>query len=141
MPRADFYLIAKPRFIEKPLLLVCELARKAHDSGQSLLILVNSMTQAEVLDDLLWEFDPDAYIPHQIAGHDEDDDITPVLIVAPETDVPMRALVLNLRNAPVMGQFDRVLEVVPADDSAREPLRARWKHYQSLGFELKKIDM
>ncbi|MGH8105710.1 MAG: DNA polymerase III subunit chi [Arenimonas sp.] len=141
MPRADFYLIAKPRFIEKPLLLVCELARKANDSGQTLLILVNSMTQAEVLDDLLWEFDPDAYIPHQIAGQDEDDDITPVLIVAPETDVPMRPLVLNLRNAPVIGQFDRVLEVVPADASAREPLRARWKHYQSLGFELNKIDM
>ena len=32
MPRADFYLIAKPRFLEKPLLLVCELARKASDS-------------------------------------------------------------------------------------------------------------
>ena len=141
--RADFYLIAKPRFIEKPLLLVCELARKAHDSGQSLLILVNSITQAEVLDDLLWEFDPDAYIPHQIAGHEdaEDDDITPVLIVAPDTDAPMRALVINLRNTPVPGQFERVLEVVPADASAREPLRARWKHYQSLGFELKKIDM
>ena len=141
MPRADFYLIAKPRFIEKPLLLVCELARKAHDSGQSLLILVNSVTQAEVLDDLLWEFDPDAYIPHQIAGQDEDDDITPVLIVTPETDVPMRPLVLNLRNAPVTGQVERVLEVVPADESTREPLRARWKHYQSLGFDLKKIDM
>jgi DNA polymerase IIIc chi subunit len=27
--------------------------------------------QAEVLDELLWEFDPDAYIPHQIAGMDE----------------------------------------------------------------------
>ncbi len=141
MPRADFYLIAKPRYIEKPLLLVCELARKAHDSGQSLLILVNSATQAEVLDDLLWEFDPDAYIPHQIAGNDEDDDITPVLLVAPETDVPMRPLILNLRNAPVTGQFDRVLEVVPADASTREPLRARWKHYQSLGFELNKYDM
>jgi DNA polymerase III subunit chi len=139
--RADFYLIAKPRFIEKPLLLVCELARKAHDSGQSLLILVNSATQAEVLDDLLWEFDPDAYIPHQIAGHDEDDDITPVLIVAPESDVPMRALVLNLRNEPVIGNVERILEVVPADSASRDPLRVRWKHYQALGFDLKKIDM
>jgi DNA polymerase III subunit chi len=139
--RADFYLIAKPRFIEKPLLLVCELTRRAHESGQSLLILVNSMTQAEVLDDLLWEFDPDAYIPHQIAGQDEDDDITPVLIVAPESDVPMRPLVVNLRNEPVSGNFERVLEVVPSDASSREPLRNRWKHYQTLGFELKKIDM
>ena len=29
MPRADFYLIDKPRFREEPLLLVCELAKKA----------------------------------------------------------------------------------------------------------------
>ena len=53
MARADFYLIAKPRFLEKPLLLVCELARKANDSGQPLLILVSSAIQAEVLDELL----------------------------------------------------------------------------------------
>ena len=81
--RADFYLIAKPRFLEKPLLLVCELARKANDAGQPLLILAASAVQAELLDEMLWEFDPDAYVPHQIAGPDEDDDLTPVLIVPP----------------------------------------------------------
>ena len=32
MARADFYLIAKPRFLDKPLLLVCELARKANET-------------------------------------------------------------------------------------------------------------
>ena len=141
MPRADFYLIAKPRFLEKPLLLVCELARKACDSGQPLLILAASAQQAEVLDELLWEFDPDAYIPHQIAGTDEDDDITPVLIVAPQFQAPMRPLVLNLRNEAVEGNFERVLEVVPADDSARAPLRERWRQYQVRGVELKKFDM
>jgi DNA polymerase-3 subunit chi len=34
-----------------------------------------------------------------------------------------------------------VLEVVPADDSARGPLRERWKQYQARGLELKKYDM
>jgi len=141
MARADFYLIAKPRFLEKPLLLVCELARKANDSGQPLLILAASAVQAEVLDELLWEFDPDAYIPHQIAGMDEDDDITPVLIVPPEMQSPMRPLVINLRNEPVAGDFVRVLEVVPADASARGPLRARWKAYKDRGLEVQKFDM
>ena len=141
MARADFYLIAKPRFLEKPLLLVCELARKANDSGQPLLIFAASAAQAEVLDELLWEFDPDAYIPHQIAGTDEDDDLTPVLIVPPEMQAPMRPLVLNLRNAAVPGGFERVLEVVPADESAREPLRARWKDYAARGIAVTKHDM
>ena len=141
MTRADFYLIAKPRFLEKPLLLVCELARKANDSGQPLLIFAASAAQADVLDELLWEFDPDAYIPHQIAGTDEDDDITPVLIVPPELQAPMRALVINLRNEAVAGEFARVLEVVPADESARGPLRERWKQYKDRGLTVQKFDM
>ena len=141
MPRADFYLIAKPRFLDDPLLLVCELARKAFDSGQPTLILMRDMTQAEVLDERLWEFDENAYLPHQIAGQDEEDEDTPILLVAPGTEVPDRPMIINLRDAPFRGTCERVLEVVPADPAAREPLRARWRDYQARGFELKKIDM
>ncbi|MBB5208680.1 DNA polymerase III subunit chi [Chiayiivirga flava] len=143
MPRADFYLIAKPRFADDPLLLVCELARKAYETGQPVLILARDAMQAEALDERLWDFDEDAYLPHQIAGQQEDDDdeITPIVIASPEFDVPDRPLVINLRDAPFRGTCERVLEVVPADPSAREPLRARWRDYQARGFELKKIDM
>ena len=141
MPRADFYLIAKPRFLDDPLLLVCELARKAFDSGQPTLILMRDMTQAEVLDERLWEFDENAYLPHQIAGQDEEDEDTPILLVAPGTEVPDRPMIINLRDAPFRGTCERVLEVVPADPAAREPLRARWRDYQARGFELKKFDM
>ena len=137
--RADFYLIAKPRFREEPLRMVCELARKAHDAGFPILVLARDMAQAEALDDLLWSFDD--YLPHQIAGTDEEDEVTPILIVAPETDVPMRPLVINLRDAAVEGGFERVLEVVPADPAARGPLRERWRQYQAQGLQLAKHDM
>ena len=140
MPRADFYLIQKERFREEPLLLVCELARKAHDANLWTLVLTRDAEQAEQLDELLWAFDDEAYIPHQVAG-DEEDELTPVLIASPDVDTPMRALVINLRDEAVSGSFDRVLEVVPADDSARGPLRERWKQYQARGLELKKYDM
>ncbi len=141
MPRADFYLIDKPRFREQPLLLVCELAKRAFAANLSTLVLARDMAQAEALDDLLWAFEPDAYLPHQIAGQDEDEDEAPILIATPDTDVALRPLLINLRDAAPQGAFDRVLEVVPADPAARGPLRERWKHYQSLGFELKKFDM
>ena len=139
--RADFYLIAKPRFAAQPLLLVCELARRACDSNQFTVVLARDAAQAEELDDLLWAFDPDAYLPHQIAGQDEDDDITPVLIAAPDSDTPSRPLVINLRDDPWLGACERVLEVVPADPAAREPLRERWKQYKALGLDLAKHDM
>ena len=141
MPRADFYLIAKDRFRAEPLRLVCELARKAHDAGLWTLVLARDAAQAEQLDDLLWDMGDDVYIPHQIAGADMEEEEAAVLIAPPDADVPLRPLVINLRDAAVDGTFDRVLEVVPADESARVPLRERWKHYQARGLELNKHDM
>ena len=140
MPRADFYLIDKPRFREDPLLLVCELAKRAHTSGQPTLILARSLEQAEEIDGKLWEFDDDAFIPHQIAG-DDDDEITPVLIAAPETPAADRPLVINLRDDCAPGLFERVLEVVPADESQRLGSRERWKTYKHAGFDVNKFDM
>ncbi len=141
MPRADFYLIGKPRFIDDPLLLVCELAKRCFRADKPTLILARDLAQAELIDGQLWEFEEDAYIPHQIAGVDEDDEDAPVLIVVPGVDVPDRPFIINLRDAAFNGTCERVLEVVPADPAAREPLRQRWRDYQARGFELKKYDM
>lgn len=140
MPRADFYLIAKPRFRDDPLLLVCELARRAFESGQPTLILARSGDQADALDEKLWEFDEQAFVPHQIAG-DEDDAITPVLIAAPGVQTHDRPLVINLRDECAPGLFERVLEVVPADDAQRAGSRERWKTYKAAGFKVNKHDM
>lgn len=140
MPRADFYLIAKPRFREEPLRLVCELAKRAFASQQPTLILTRDHAQAEALDELLWAFDEDAFIPHQLAG-DEDDAQTAVLIVPPGVDTPDRPLVINLRETCAEGSYQRVLEVVAADPAERTGSRERWREYQRRGFELVKNDM
>lgn len=140
MPRADFYLIDKPRFREQPLLLVCELVRRAFAAQQPTLILVRDFEQAEAVDELLWAFDEDAFIPHQLAGDDDDAD-TAVLIVPPGIDTADRPLVINLREGCAPGRFDRVLEVVAADPAEREGSRARWREYARLGFEVNKFDM
>ena len=141
MPRADFYLIAKPRFLTEPLRLVCELARKANDAGLFTLVLARDLAQAEELDELLWSFDAEAYIPHQIAGEDMDEEEAMVLIAVPGGVEPARPLVINLRDTPWMGECERVLEVVPADPDAREPLRERWRQYKDAGYALSKHDM
>lgn len=140
MPRADFYLIDKPRFRAEPMLLVCELAKRAFAHEQPTLVLVRSQYEAEALDARLWDFDADAFVPHQIAG-DEDDALTPVLIVPPGVACADRALVINLRDECAPGLFERVLEVVPAAGDERAGARARWRTYQAAGFEVKKHDM
>jgi DNA polymerase III subunit chi len=81
------------------------------------------------------------FIPHQVAGVDVDEDEAAVLIAPPEVDAPLRPCVINLRDAAVEGAVERVLEVVPADESARGPLRERWKQYKARGLQVNKHDM
>jgi len=140
MPRVDFYLIEKPRLREDPFLLVCELARKAFASEQPTLILARSQDQAEELDARLWDFEEIAFIPHQIAG-DDDDAITAVLIVPPGVDVGDRPLAINLRDECALGRHERILEVIAADPAQRDGSRKRWSEYKRRGHELNKHDM
>src|SRR5215467_12026363 len=129
MARADFYLIDKPRFRDDPLLLVCELVKKAYVAEQATLILARSPEQADALDAKLWEFDEESFIPHQLVG-DEDDAITPVVIAAPGVAAADRPLVVNLRDVCAPGAYERVLEVVAADPAEREGSRVRWSEYR-----------
>ncbi len=140
MPQADFYLIDKPRFREQPLLLVCELARKAYNAQIPTLILTRTLDEAEAVDDLLWSFDPDAYIPHQIAGDDEDE-VTAILIVPPGAQTADRPMLINLREECADGQFESVKEVVAADPAEREGSRQRWAEYRRRGLDVRKFDM
>ena len=140
MTRADFYLIDKPRFRDDPLLLVCELVKKAFAAEQPTLILARSAEQAEALDVKLWEFDDDAFIPHQLAG-DDDDAITAVVIAPPGVTTADRPLVVNLRDECAEGSYERVLEVVAADPAERDGSRVRWAEYKRRCFEVNKHDM
>lgn len=140
MPKADFYLIAQERFRADPLLLVCELAKRAFEAQLPTLVLVRSREQAEALDDALWAFDDDAFVPHQIAGEDDDDE-TPVLIVPPEAAAADRPLVINLREGCPGGAHEIVKEVVAADPAERDESRRRWARYKALGYALRKFDM
>ena len=140
--RADFYMIAgNPHFVAQPLNVVCQLAVKALAANQTCLIFCESAEQADFLDDLLWDFDDDAFIPHQIVGTDEDEEITPILIVPPGLETPMRALVINLRSTLPPEGYERVLEIVPANENARGTARQRWQDYKKLGYEVNKHDL
>lgn len=135
-PQADFYLIGnRKRYVEQPLLVVCKLVQKAIAGGQPVLVLVRDRAQAEELDDLLWSFEPEAFLPHQIAGGEDDGEVE-VLVVPPNCNVPNRPVIINLRDEPVEGEFLRVLEVVPAAEDARSGSRSRWRAYRERGLAL-----
>ncbi len=140
MNRADFYLLAT-RFRDDPLACACSLIAKAVSHRMPALILTANDEQAEALDGRLWEHDAELYIGHQIAGIDEDDDYTPVLIVPPGTETPLRDYIVNLRPGIVGAAPRRVAELIIDTDAERSAARERWQQYRALGFETHKHDL
>jgi DNA polymerase III subunit chi len=134
MQTIRFYELTSARFQADPLLLVAKLAEKAFESEQGCLILVNDDDQARAVDDKLWSYADDAFLPHQVAGQDDDDD-APVLIVPPEFAPPVREVTINLRPAPVQQFGSRLLEIIPADDEGKNLARARFKGFVAQGLK------
>ena len=130
MPRIDFYIL-KDRLGEAPQAFACRLAEKAYRQGHRLYIHFDGEDQLRHFDELLWTFRQGSFVPH---ARQDDDDEAPVRLgcgdVPPEGDV-----LLNLsRQAPgFYGRFQRVLEVVGADEGQVADGRARFRYYRQQG--------
>jgi DNA polymerase III subunit chi len=129
-----FYELNSAKFQSDPLLLVAKLAEKAFEAQQSCVILAPDEQSAEQIDDKLWSYTEDAFVPHQIAGQDDDDDC-PVLIVPPQFEAPERDITINLRNAEAPVRGVRLLEIIPHDENGKNLARARYKAFMQRGLQ------
>lgn len=136
MTRIDFYQLSDSS-AQAPLLTTCKLVRKALKEHSHIFIVVPDQRQALDLDELLWSFDPEAFIPHVVLPRDEVTD-APVAIgmgAAPEQHAE---ILINLCDELPrhFQRFSRVLEMVPAHEEQREKARERYKHYKERGYAL-----
>lgn len=133
-PRIDFYVLAEARDNSRAL-LACRLADKAYRLGHTVYIAASSEAQAATLDDLLWTFRQDSFVPHEryplISAEG-----SPVLIgVAAPTEVTAQVLI-NFTDALPDGfeRYERVVELVDAHPDVLAASRERFKHYRERGF-------
>jgi len=126
--QVDFYQMGG-RFVD-PLQVTCILVGKAWPSITHIAI-VTTAEHVDALDEALWASPEGRFLPHGRAGG-----TAPIQIL---TEAPAKAdLLINLDpSAPLpTGQYDRVLEIVPATHEAREPLRQRWRDWKTRGASL-----
>lgn len=126
--QVDFYQMGG-RFVD-PLEVTCILVGKAWP-GIKNIVIVTTAEQVEALDEALWSSPAGRFLPHG-----RDGEVAPIQIL---TEAPTHAdLLINLDpSAPLpTGQYGRVLEIVPATEQAREPLRARWRDWKTRGAQL-----
>jgi DNA polymerase-3 subunit chi len=132
VPRIDFYVLPDRKDNGRAL-LACRLADKAYGLGHTVYLRTASEAQAAALDDLLWTFRQDSFVPHErypLAGEEG----SPVLVgVAPPAEVSAQVLI-NCADALPEGfeRYERV-ELVDQNPDVLARSRARFRQYRERG--------
>jgi DNA polymerase-3 subunit chi len=119
--------------------VVCKLCQKAYDSKQMTLLLTQNAEQSKRLDQRLWTFVDDSFIPHD--SEVSDDFVTPILIHDNPDPAGERQLLINLSASvpSYFAQFERVIELVTEDNKAQA--RANYSYYKERGYPLKHVNL
>jgi DNA polymerase-3 subunit chi len=133
----DFYFNAEDR-----LQVACRLAGKALARGLRVLIYAPEQDTAQRVDKMLWTWPATGFVPH-CAVHDALAAETPVLIASGDEAPPNCELLLNLSAEcpPHFERFERLLEIVAAEDEARKAGRSRYRYYLERGYKISNHDL
>ncbi len=106
-----------------------------------MLIYAPDTELAARLDRLLWTWPATGFVPH-CPPSDTLAPETPVLISADDeaAEIPI-LLNLSADCPPHFASFERLLEVVGAEEADREPARARFRLYKSRGYAVVSHDL
>jgi DNA polymerase-3 subunit chi len=121
----------------------CRLLRKAHRSGNTVVVTADSELLSE-LDLLLWTFSGHDFLPHCLSSASAHTlAASPILLTAELQGCTPSNVLINLGLKPPIHfeRFQRFIEVASAADDDILAARARWKHYKDRGYELKKHDL
>ena len=137
MTRVDFYeLQAGHHHFDQ---VVCQLCQKAYDGKQLTLLLTSGPEQSRHLDQKLWTYRDDSFLPHDTEASEQPP--TPILIHDDPEPCGKRQLLINLSlEVPdYFAQFARVIELVT--DENRQTAREHYSFYKERGYPLNHISL
>ncbi|MBV1879880.1 MAG: DNA polymerase III subunit chi [Pseudomonadales bacterium] len=138
MTRIDFYQIDSD---EAPLIFTCRLIDKIYHLGHKIHIHTMDQAQSQALDDLLWNFKPERFIPHAICSNVVENGLhekVKVKICHQSEPLEHKDIMINLSGTvpDFFSRFERVAEVVPLDKQSRTSARENYRFYKDRGYEL-----
>lgn len=134
-PRVDFYILPDATEHGRQT-LACKLAEKAYGLGHKIYIHAADPMQARQLDELLWTFKQNSFVPHALYPPAADES-APVLIGdEPEPDWSAEVLI-NLADTVPAGyqRVQRVIELVDQHAPVLNASRTRFRFYREHGLE------
>ena len=137
MTRVDFYQLNPQRHRYDQ--VVCQLCQKAYDSEQFTLLLTQNQQQSQHLDQKLWTYSDDSFLPHD--SEESEDLVTPILIHDHPDPKGNRQLLINLSTSvPIyFAQFERVIELVTEDNKSQA--REHYSYYKERGYSLNHFNL
>ncbi len=136
MTRVSFYILKGSEAHDRQV-FACRLIEKAYKQGQHIYIHTDNLEQAEQINQILWSFRGDSFIPHQLID-ESDETHCPVLIGHDAKPSRLMNLLINLGSQqPIFfSQFERVAEFINDDKQLKISGRERYRFYQQRGYEL-----
>ena len=134
--RVDFYLL-NASGQQASRLLTCRLLEKAYLRGHRVFVYCNNQQEAEELDELLWTFKDNSFIPHNLQGEGPEPP-PPIQIGYRDEPRGFNDILFNLATEipPFYSRFGRIIEIVANDDLAKELSRKHYREYRAKRCEL-----
>lgn len=129
----DFYILASDNLAERDQ-FACQIIEQAFLSHHKLFVATHSADQAQQLDELLWTFRPDSFVPHAQAGTIA----APVIIGTLAQSRPGYDVWVNLSNQqpPIDPEVQQLIEIVAKIPDHQQAARDRFRQYRELGYVL-----
>jgi DNA polymerase-3 subunit chi len=133
MTRIDFHSNVVDR-----LTYTCRLVRKARAAQCRIVLLSRDAEQQAALDEALWTFSAADFLPHVAPAHPHAE-ATPVILTADDDAVlPHHHVLINLsgRTPAHFARFERMFEIISADEADKAAGRDRYRYYKDRGYPL-----
>lgn len=139
MTQIDFYVMSGGDF-DDSLSVACRLAEKAAQLGNVYMHTANE-AQTKKLDERLWSFRSDSFLPHEIATEETPKEAVVIGHMHPPAEFNEVLINLSLEIPKFHARFMRLLEIVPGEHQAREACRENYAFYRDRGYPLNKLDI
>lgn len=133
MTRIDFH-----SNVPDKIAYACRLVRKARAANCQIVLLAADRDQLAALDEALWTFSEQDFLPHVMAG-DTLAAQTPIVLTDNDAaELPHHQILINLSGATPshFAQFERMFEIISSNDADKTAGRDRYRLYQQRGYPL-----
>ena len=137
MTQVNFYTLSSTDPNAR-LLFVCRLTEKARELGHQVFIKTPTPAESKLLDDLLWQFKPASFIPHELVQAGKlasKSGNCPVQISTQDAPEDFTDVLINLtdKSCDLHREYARINEVIAADQESILAGRERYRAYRHAG--------